>query len=127
MRNANLSGMAKKIVVAKKIAAKKAVVKKAAPRSALQVVIDYPQVREIILPGHYSIRLTALGAGQAQLRFDGAEWLDCRESLSHFWYDWTAQAGQVRLEARARIGKGRWSPTEERAIVVKPNEASFIG
>lgn len=114
--------MVKMIIVAKKTAAKKA-----APKSALQVVIDYPQVHEVILPGHYSIRLTAQGAGQAQLRIDGEEWLDCRESLSHFWHDWLAQAGQIRLEARARIGKGRWSPVIARDVVIKPNEASFVG
>ncbi|MDD5304231.1 MAG: hypothetical protein PHS14_14115 [Elusimicrobia bacterium] len=119
--------MAKKIVAEKKIVAKKAVLKAPARKNGLQVVIDYPRVHEIVLPGHYSIRLTALGAGQAQVRFDGGEWVDCRESLGHFWHDWTAQAGQARIESRARIGKGRWSPTEEREVVVKPNEASFVG
>jgi hypothetical protein len=119
--------MAKKTVVAKKIAVKKAVVKKAAPKSTLQVVIDYPQVHEIILPGHYSIRLTALGAGQAQLRIDGGEWLDCRDTHGHFWHDWAPQAGRARIEARARAGKGRWSPVAERDVIVKPNEASFVG
>jgi hypothetical protein len=110
--------MAKKIVVAKK---------KSAAKSSLTVVIDYPQVHEIVLPGHYSIRLTAPGAGQAQVRFNGEEWLDCRDTHGHFWHDWTAQAGRARLEARARTGKGRWSPVAERDVIVKPNEASFVG
>jgi len=114
--------MAKKIVVAKKPASKKP-----ARKSVLQAVIDYPQVHEIVLPGHYSIRLTALGAGQAQVRVDGDEWLDCRDSHGHFWHDWTAQAGRVRLETRARTGKGRWSPVAERAVIVKPNEVSLVG
>ena len=117
--------MAKKIVVAKKTAAKKTVVKKAAAKSALQVVIDYPEEQTVILPGHYAVRLSAPGAGQAQIRFDGGDWLDCRESLGHFWHDWTPLAGRVRLEVRARAGKGRWSPVAEREVVVKPNEISL--
>ena len=117
--------MAKKIAVAKKTAAKKTVPKKAAPKSALTVVIDYPQVHEIVLPGHYSIRLTAQGAGQVQVRFDEGEWLDCRDTHGHFWHDWTPQAGQTHLEARARVGKGRWSPVAELEVVVKPNEISL--
>lgn len=119
--------MAKKIVVAKKIAAKKAVPKKAAAKSALTVVIDYPQAHEIVLPGHYSIRLTVAGAGQAQIRIEGEEWLDCRDTHGHFWFDWTAQAGRTRLEARARNGKGRWSTVAERDVIVKPNEVSLVG
>ncbi|MEK7234928.1 MAG: hypothetical protein AAB268_14020 [Elusimicrobiota bacterium] len=108
------------------ISSKKTIPKKARA-SALRVVIDYPQVHEIVLPGHYSIRLTAAGAKQAQVRLDGAEWLDCHESLGHFWRDWAPQAGQTRIESRARIGKGRWSATQERTVIVKPNEASFVG
>lgn len=119
--------MAKKTVAAKKSLVKKAVLKKPARKSGLQVVIDYPQTHEIVLPGHYSIRLTAVGAGQAQVRFDGGEWLDCRDTHGHFWHDWAPQAGRARIESRARIAKGRWSPTEARDVVVKPNEASFVG
>jgi len=105
--------------MAKKIrAVKKPVVKKHARKSGLSVVFDYPEAREIVRPGHYSIRLTAAGAGQAQLRLDGGEWLECRESLGHFWHDWAPQAGRVCVEARARVGTGRWSPLAERDVVV---------
>ena len=104
--------MAKKTIVVKKGVAKKPVRK-----SGLSVVIDYPEAQEVVRPGHYSIRLTASGAEQAQVRFDGAEWQDCRESLGHFWYDWAPQAGRGCLQARARAGKGRWSPLAEREVV----------
>ncbi|MCR4295144.1 MAG: hypothetical protein NUW21_06390 [Elusimicrobia bacterium] len=110
--------MAKKTAAPKKTAPKK--------KTALEVVIDYPAVHEIVMPGHYAIRLTAAGATQAQVRFDGDQWSDCREAAGHFWYDWAPQAGRVRLEARARIGKGRWSPTAELDAVVKPNEVSLV-
>ncbi|OGS00009.1 MAG: hypothetical protein A2V88_11365 [Elusimicrobia bacterium RBG_16_66_12] len=105
--------MAKKTIVVKKPAAKKPVRK-----SGLSVVIDYPEAHEIVRPGHYSIRLTVPGAGQAQVRFDGGEWNECRESLGHFWHDWAPQAGRVCVEARARAGSGRWSPMAEREVVV---------
>lgn len=105
--------MAKKTSAVKESAAKKTVRK-----SGLSVVIDYPEAREIVRPGHYSIRLTVPGAGQAQVRFDGGEWNECRESLGHFWHDWAPQAGRVCVEARARAGSGRWSPLAEREVVV---------
>lgn len=102
----------------KTIAGKKTVAKKPGRKSGLRVVIDYPEVGEIARPGHYSIRLTVTGADQAQVRFDGCEWLECRESLGHFWYDWSPQAGRVCVESRARVGSGRWSPLAERDVVV---------
>ena len=108
--------MAKKTVAVKKVVVKK---------PALRVIIDYPQVQEIVRPGHYSIRLTA--AGQAQVRVDGGEWLDCRATHGHHWLDWAPQPGRARLEARARTGKGRWSAAVAREIIVKPNEAIFVG
>lgn len=113
--------MAKKTAAAKKPVAKKP----AAKKSALRVVIDYPEAGAVVLPGHYAVRLTASGASQAQLRFDGGAWIDCRESLGHFWHDWSPQPGRANLESRARAGKGRWSPVAERGVIVKPNELTF--
>lgn len=105
--------MAKKTIVVRKPAAKKPALK-----SGLSVVIDYPEDHEIVRPGHYSIRLTVAGAERAQVRLDGGQWNECRESLGHFWHDWAPQAGRVRVEARARAGSGRWSPVAEREVVV---------
>lgn len=105
--------MAKKTVVAKKAAAVKP-----ARKAGLKTVIDYPEAGEIVRPGHYSIRLTASGAEQVQVRFDKGEWLECRESLGHHWYDWAPQAGRVCLQGRARVGAGRWSPLAEREVLV---------
>lgn len=112
--------MAKKITAVKtKPAAPKKTPKAAAPKkAALSVSIDYPQEGEAVSSGHYSIRLTAEGASQAQGRFDGGEWLDCREAVGHFWLDWMCGAGEIRLEGRARSGKGRWTASPARAVVV---------
>jgi hypothetical protein len=112
--------MAKKIVAVKtKSAARKPAAKAAAPKkTALTVSIDYPQEGDAVRPGHYSIRVTASGASSAQCRFNGGDWLDCREAVGHFWLDWMCGAGEVRLEARARSGKGRWTASPARAVVV---------
>jgi hypothetical protein len=112
--------MSKKISVLKaKPAAPKRAAKPASPKKkALSVAIDYPEEGEVVRPGHYTVRLTAAGAGQAQCRLDGEGWLDCREAVGHFWLDWSPRAGEVRLEARARAGKGRWAVSPARVVVV---------
>ncbi|MDE2143093.1 MAG: hypothetical protein KGJ84_11850 [Elusimicrobia bacterium] len=98
--------------MAKKIASPKAV------RPACKPIVDYPREGEIVRPGHYSIRLTAAGAGQVQARLNAGEWSDCREAVGHHWFDWTPVVGPVLIEARARIGKGRWTAAPARACVV---------
>ena len=112
--------MAKKIAAVKtKPAPRKRTAKAAAPKKTrLSVSIDYPQEGEAVRPGHYSIRVTAAGATQAQGRVDGGDWLDCREAVGHFWLDWAPVAGEVRLEARARGGKGRWTAAPVRSVAV---------
>ena len=100
-------------------AAPRAGVKKAGPKKpSLAVSIDYPREGEAVRSGHYSIRLTADGASSAQGRVDGGDWLDCRESVGHFWLDWASRPGEIRLEARARSGKGRWTASPARSVVV---------
>jgi hypothetical protein len=112
--------------VAKKISSVKT--RRPAPRAAakpapakklrLEASVDYPLAAEIVKPGHYSIRLTAAGAGQAQVRLDGGDWRECREAVGHFWFDWAPAAGPALIEARARAGKGRWTAAPKRACVV---------
>jgi len=58
-------------MVQKTVAPKKTAAKAPAKKAGLKVVIDYPAAHEIVRPGHYAIRLTAAGATQAQVRFDG--------------------------------------------------------
>ena len=106
--------MAKKTVPPKKRRA----AAKAPAQPRLVVTVDYPQEGEQILPGHYSIRVTAAGAAQAQVRFGDGEWLDCRESVGHFWFDWNAVSGEFALGARARVDKGRWASSAARSVRV---------
>jgi hypothetical protein len=99
----------------KKAAAKPA----AAKKPGVSISIDYPLEAESVRPGHYSIRLTAAGAGQVQVRLDGGDWNDCREAVGHHWHDWAPAAGAARIEARARSGKGRWTVAAPRDCVVE--------
>lgn len=111
--------MAKKFSTVKtKAAPPKAAAKKASKKSSLAVSIDYPAEGEAVRPGHYSIRLTAEGAAQAQVRIDAGDWLDCRDAVGHFWLDWSPRPGGTELEARARSGKGRWTAAPARAVAV---------
>lgn len=94
--------------------------KKPAASPKLSVSVDYPQEGERVLPGHYAVRITAAGAEAVEVRLDGTDWLACRESLGHFWYDWAPQKpGPVTLAARARRGKGRWAASPERSCFVE--------
>lgn len=99
---------------------KKAAAPRKAPAAKLSVVIDYPREGDLVRPGHYAIRVDAVGADQLQLRLDGTDWIDCREAVGFFWYDWAPQKpGAVVLSARARKGKGRWVASAERRCVVE--------
>lgn len=111
--------MAKKTVVSKaRAGAARGSGRRGAAAAGAKAAIDYPAAGEIVKPGHYSIRLTAAGAERVQVRLDGTEWRECRESLGHFWHDWAPQAGRFLLQARARRGSGRWGPAAERDVVV---------
>ncbi|MDE2489273.1 MAG: hypothetical protein KGM24_00390 [Elusimicrobia bacterium] len=87
-------------------------------KARLEVSIDFPHEGDVVKPGHYAIRLTALSATQAQVRVGESDWLDCRETSGHFWHDWAPQSGPTTLRARARIGKGRWTSVAERSCIV---------
>lgn len=112
--------MPKKISVAPKPKAAKPAAPKKAPASKLVVAIDYPQEGALVRPGHYAVRVDALGAEEVQIRLDGTDWLDCREAVGFFWYDWSPQKpGPVVLAARARRAKGRWVAAPDRNCVVE--------
>jgi hypothetical protein len=112
--------MANKISAVKiKPAPSKPAAKKALKKMPLSVSIDYPLEGEAVHAGHYSIRLTAAGASQAEIRFDGGDWHGCREAVGHFWLDWAPRTGETRLEVRARSGKGRWTAAPARVAVVR--------
>lgn len=102
----------------KTVPVKKPVVK--APPSKLNVVVDYPREGDLVRPGHYAVRVDAPGAAEVQIRLDGMDWIDCRQAVGFFWYDWSPQKpGPVVVSARARKPKGRWTASAPRACVVE--------
>lgn len=111
--------MAKKSAASKSRPAAPRSAKAAAPKVRREVSIDYPVEGEAVRPGHYSIRLTAPAAAQAQIRLDGGEWKPCRDAVGHFWYDWSPVGGPALIEARARAGAGRWTAAPARRCVVE--------
>jgi hypothetical protein len=87
------------------------------------VGIDFPQEREMVIPGDYSVRVSADPAAEVELSFDGGEWLKCRQAAGFHWYDWRPEAtGSHKLVARVRSGEGLWSPSSERICIVVENQ-----
>ena len=67
--------------------------KTAAP--SLDITIDYPKEEELIVSGHYAVRISAMPEAQVELSINDAEWAGCRTALGFL---------LVRLVAR-RIGR----------------------
>lgn len=109
--------------MAKKLALKrtaKAPIRRKTPQPKLVVLVDYPIEAALVRPGHYAVRVDALGADDVELRLDATSWLPCREAVGFFWYDWSPQKpGPVVLRARARRAQGRWLLSPERRCFVE--------
>jgi hypothetical protein len=82
---------------------------------SLDILIDYPKEEELVLAGHYAVRITASPEAQVELSINNGEWSGCRTSLGHYWFDWSpTDLGETVLKARLRIGAGRWKVSGER-------------
>ncbi len=97
----------------------------AAPKSSesvLDVVIDYPQEGELVVPGHYAIRISAKPEFDIEISTDGKVWFATRPSVGFHWFDWTPEKpGRVVLSLRAKSGKGRWKDVTERECIILDN------
>jgi len=72
--------------------------------------IDYPQEGERVNPGHYSIRVSAIGE-QTQVSIDNGTWQNCRQDSGYDWYDWNPEGtGTHRITARTRVNNA-WVKT----------------
>ena len=82
---------------------------------ALNLTIDYPAEEEMVLLGHYALRLSAEENAQVEVSIQGADWQECRFAVGHFWLDWEpTKRGPLKISARSRVGKGRWKKSEDR-------------
>lgn len=89
--------------------AKTAVKSEKAPTLSVRPTLDYPKQYEHLVQGHYGTRITAPDADEVDVSVDQGPWQPCRESVGHWWFDWSADdAGEHEVIARARLTGGRW-------------------
>jgi hypothetical protein len=82
---------------------------------AADIHIDYPREEELIIPGHYAVRLSGLPDAQVEISINEGEWQGCRTAVGYYWFDWEpATPGEVTLVARIKAGKGRQKKSESR-------------
>lgn len=75
----------------------------------LRTHVDYPQQGEKVTSRHYTVRVEALEADEVQISIDQGSWLQCRDTVGYWWYDWTSfDSGEHEVIARARNKHGRW-------------------
>lgn len=124
------------MAAAKKVAVKKSTLKKekasaqikeapvkAAPASeqASYVVIDHPINGEVVLAGHYAVRIGASWGGIVEFQINNEDWIPCRHNAGYWWFDWhNIPLGKHKLVARIVDGNGNVvKKSETRRIEVK--------
>lgn len=86
-----------------------------AEKSDLSIHVDYPLEEELVMPGHYAIRIGSDSEAEVEVSINDSEWQTCRWSVGYHWYDWwPTQAGDINIVLRFRTGKGRWKKTDRR-------------
>jgi hypothetical protein len=83
-----------------------------------EINIDYPQTNEIIMPGHYAIRISGAPQTNVDVSINGGEWKPCRPDVGFYWLDWWAEPGDVKLVARFQTPDKEWKKSKERKVVV---------
>lgn len=75
---------------------------------AVKPGVDYPKEGEVFGVGCYTIRISAPEAKMVRVAVNQGEWQDCRESVGHWWLDWSPEAdGEHELIACAEYQDGR--------------------
>ena len=81
--------------------------------------VDYPREGERLGEGYYTVRISAPANAEAEIRIDNGDWQKCRESSGYWWFDWVPLTShRCKIEARARVGKGRWIDSDPRVCRV---------
>lgn len=83
--------------------------------SPVEIAIDYPLEEELVLSGHYAIRINATPESQVEVSINDEGWLGCRTALGYYWFDWSpVGSGEMIIKARVRSGTGRWKMSADR-------------
>lgn len=70
------------------------------------LVVDYPQEGEIVTAAEYTLRLSTNAAAGVEVSIDGKDPKPCRESVGHWWFDWSGYgSGPHTVVARVNGGK----------------------
>lgn len=76
--------------------------------------LDYPGEGEMIVAGHYAIRISAGAGSDVEISIENGDWMSCRYAVGHWWFDWYPSGQGVRLlKARARMDQGKWVTSNE--------------
>ena len=87
----------------------------------VSLAIDYPKERDVVLPGHYAVRVSGGAGSLPEVSINGGEWKACRFAEGFHWFDWfPAQKGTCKILARARSGTDAWVTSAERSCTVTP-------
>jgi hypothetical protein len=94
-------------------------------QEAAEATIDFPQEGELVVPGHYAVRITAQPGFDVEISTDGKIWQFTRPSVGFHWFDWyPAKPGRTVLSVRVKSGKSRWKTASERECVVLDRPAN---
>ncbi|MBV9079911.1 MAG: hypothetical protein JO102_02190, partial [Elusimicrobia bacterium] len=92
-----------------------------AAKAASKPSIDFPVEGELVLPGHYAVRVSAPEGSGPEISTDGKQWNACRPAVGYFWFDWWPSAkGRVTLQLRLKAN-GKWTKVAERGCSVVGN------
>jgi hypothetical protein len=85
------------------------------------VKIDYPEEGEVITSHQYTFRIsTGTPGAEVDVSIDGSNWMPCRESLGHWWFDWnTYKSKRHALHARVYAKDGGRYVSSLRRFIVK--------
>lgn len=88
------------------------------PRPAF-VTVDYPRAGERVVWPAYTIRLSVLSGGAAEVSIDDEAWMPCREAAGFWWHDWSGyRRGAHTVRARITLPDGRRSLSDCRSFTV---------
>ena len=92
--------------------------------STNMVTIDFPEKDEVITSRHYTFRISAgIPAAEVDVSIDGSNWMPCRESLGHWWFDWESyKTKSYALHARLHAKDGSKQVSSLRRFIVKLKE-----
>jgi hypothetical protein len=92
----------------------------APPAAPAFVTVDYPRPGERVVWPVYTIRLSVLSGGEAEISIDDEAWMPCREAAGFWWHDWSGYGrGAHKVCARITLPDGRRSLSECRSFIVE--------